>query len=125
MLTGGRDWLLGHAPSIADLSVYHPLWFVAKAGSAGADPAGRQAGRRGRDRAGPGLDAQAGAGRGGPGLRAGRPGHRRAQRLRPRRGRRELVGLSNDTVTLARDDERAGRVHVHFPRIRYVLRKAA
>jgi hypothetical protein len=27
-----------------------------------------------------------------------------------------LVGLSADEVVLARDDERAGRVHVHFPR---------
>jgi glutathione S-transferase len=35
----------------------------------------------------------------------------------------ELVGLSNSSVTLRRSDERAGIVHVHFPRIGYALRK--
>ena len=28
-----------------------------------------------------------------------------------------LVGLDDDEVVIARDDARAGRVHVHFPRI--------
>jgi len=36
----------------------------------------------------------------------------------------ELVGLSVDRITLRRVDERAGTVHVHFPRIGYALRKA-
>ena len=34
----------------------------------------------------------------------------------------ELVGLSHDRITLRRRDERAGIVHVHFPRIGYSLR---
>jgi glutathione S-transferase len=34
-----------------------------------------------------------------------------------------LVGLSPEQVTLARDDARAGRVHVHFPRHGFQLRK--
>ena len=34
-----------------------------------------------------------------------------------------LVGLSSETLTLRRSDERAGTVHVHFPRIGYALRK--
>ena len=34
-----------------------------------------------------------------------------------------LVGLSRDEIVLARNDERAGRVHVHFPRIGYQLKK--
>ena len=34
----------------------------------------------------------------------------------------ELVGLSHDRITLRRRDERAGTVHVHFPRIGYSLR---
>ena len=33
-----------------------------------------------------------------------------------------LVGLSIDDVTIERTDERAGRVHVHFPRIGYQLK---
>ena len=36
----------------------------------------------------------------------------------------ELVGLSHETVSLRRSDERAGTVHVHFPRIGYTLRAA-
>lgn len=35
----------------------------------------------------------------------------------------ELVGLSHESITLRRLDERAGTVHVHFPRIGYALRK--
>ena len=33
-----------------------------------------------------------------------------------------LVGLSLDEVVLQRDDPRAGRVHVHFPRIGYQIK---
>jgi glutathione S-transferase len=36
-----------------------------------------------------------------------------------------LVGLTRDEVVLARDDERAGRVHVHFPRLNFQIRKDA
>jgi glutathione S-transferase len=36
----------------------------------------------------------------------------------------ELVGLSDERISLRRSDERAGIVHVHFPRIGYALRKA-
>lgn len=35
----------------------------------------------------------------------------------------ELVGLTHESLTLRRVDERAGTVHVHFPRIGYALRK--
>ena len=36
-----------------------------------------------------------------------------------------LVGLDGDEAIVARDDPRAGRVHVHFPRIGYHVRAAA
>ena len=36
----------------------------------------------------------------------------------------ELVGLSHERISLRRTDERAGTVHVHFPRIGYSLRAA-
>jgi hypothetical protein len=34
-----------------------------------------------------------------------------------------LVGLSSDEVIVCRNDERAGTVHVHFPRIGYQIKK--
>ena len=34
-----------------------------------------------------------------------------------------LVGLGRDSVTIERQDERAGTVHVHFPRIGFQIRK--
>lgn len=34
-----------------------------------------------------------------------------------------LVGLSHERISLRREDERAGIVHVHFPRIGYSLKK--
>ncbi len=36
-----------------------------------------------------------------------------------------LVGLDGDEVVIARDDPRAGRVHVHFPRIAYQVKAVA
>ena len=36
-----------------------------------------------------------------------------------------LVGLGVERVTLARRDERAGLIHVHFPRLGFDLRRAA
>jgi glutathione S-transferase len=36
----------------------------------------------------------------------------------------ELLAATRTHYTLGRDDPRAGRLHVHFPRIGYVLRKA-
>ena len=36
-----------------------------------------------------------------------------------------LVGLTNQRVTLARQDPRTGTVHVHFPRSGFQVQKAA
>ena len=36
MLRDGRDFLLGSAATIADFSVYHPLWFIRRAGQLAA-----------------------------------------------------------------------------------------
>ena len=33
-----------------------------------------------------------------------------------------VVGLDDDEVVIARDDARAGRVHVHFPRIGFHIK---
>lgn len=35
----------------------------------------------------------------------------------------QLVGLGREEVTVARTDERAGRVHVHFPRLAFQIKK--
>ena len=35
----------------------------------------------------------------------------------------QLVGLGRDEVTIARTDEQAGRVHVHFPRLAFQIKK--
>ena len=42
--------------------------------------------------------------------------------LEPTQG--ELVAATRMHYTLRRTDERAGTVHVHFPRIGYILKKA-
>ncbi len=36
-----------------------------------------------------------------------------------------LIAATRTRYTLARTDPRAGDVHVHFPRVGYVLRRAA
>ena len=36
-----------------------------------------------------------------------------------------LLAATRTHYTLARNDERAGRLHVHFPRIGYVLKAVA
>jgi glutathione S-transferase len=136
MLSDGRPWLLG------DLSVYHPLWFVTRTGPLAEifQPhealrawMGRVAAIGHGERAGK-LDGAAAIALAkastprpalveeGLGFAAGD-----AVTVTPYDYARDsvagtLVGLSCRTVTLAREDERAGRVHVHFPRIRYTLR---
>jgi hypothetical protein len=40
----------------------------------------------------------------------------------PVKGR--IVGLSNDEVAIEREDERAGRVVVHFPRVGFQIKKS-
>ncbi|MDN3922891.1 glutathione S-transferase family protein [Roseateles violae] len=144
MLADGRDFLCGGLPSIADFAVVHCLWFIRRAGPLAAimAPHERLAAWYERVRAfGHGqstamsseeaIALAAAANRHAevevmPGL-----GFEPGQALTvtpldyafdPVAG--ELVGLTNDSVTLRRRDERAGIVHVHFPRIGYALRKA-
>ena len=144
MLADGRPWLLGEQASIADLSVYHPLWFVTRTGPLAGIFAPHEAlrawmgrvaaighgGRAGKlDGAGAIALARASTPRPalveeGLGFAAGD-----AVTVTPYDYARDavagtLVGLSCRTVTVAREDERAGQVHVHFPRIRYALRAA-
>ena len=144
MLADGRPWLLGDAPCIADLSVYHPLWFVTRTGPLADILAPHEAlrvwmgrvaaighGERAGKLDGAGAIELARASRPQPvqvepglGFEAGQ-----AVTVTPYDYARDavagtLVGLSCRTVTVAREDERAGRVQVHFPRIRYTLKQA-
>ena len=143
------DWpfLLGALPSIADFSAYHPLWFTrtrtpAMAEILNATPAvlewmDRMAemGHASFEKCSA-ADAIAIAAAATPaplpgevfqdehGIALGSQVTIRSENfgLEPTHG--ELVAATRMHYTLRRTDERAGTVHVHFPRIGYILKKA-
>ena len=143
------DWpfLLGALPSIADFAAYHPLWFTrtrtpAMAEILNATPAvldwmDRMAaiGHDRQEKCSP-LDAIAAAAAATPaplhvdvfqdehGIALGSQVIIRSENfgLEPTEG--ELMAATRMHYTLRRTDERAGLVHVHFPRIGYILKKA-
>jgi glutathione S-transferase len=142
------DWpfLLGAMPSIADFSAYHPLWFTrtrtpAMAGILNTTPAVLVWMDRLADMGHAGFekfsaaDAIAVAGASVPAALEGdtfQDEHSialgtqvtiRSENfgLEPTAG--ELVAATRMHYTLRRTDERAGTVHVHFPRIGYVLKR--
>ncbi|UXH77191.1 glutathione S-transferase family protein [Roseateles amylovorans] len=142
MLADGRPWLLGEQTSIADLSVYHPLWFVTRAGAQAEILARHEAlkawmarvaaigygERAGKLDGAQAIDLARGATPVSTTVVAGL-GFAAGDRVTvtPMDYARdavagELVGLDPRRVTIARDDERAGRVQVHFPRIGYALK---
>jgi glutathione S-transferase len=139
LLAPGQKFLLGQAPCIADFSVVHSLWFIHRAppvtsilapfdklqgwyervlafghgrsdklSSSDAIGIAAQAGTHAPTQVEPGLGFEAGAEVTVSATDYGTdlvPG--------------TLVGLSTNEVVIARRDERAGTVHVHFPRIAY------
>jgi len=144
----GQDFLFGSQPCVADFAAYHPLWFTqertpALAGifdatpevktwmarmkaighgtsgscsgeealqvSRNATPANQQ-GEVFQDEHGIALGSQVT-------IAADNFG------LEPTEG--ELISASSTRYTLRRTDERAGTVHVHFPRVGFTLKKAA
>lgn len=142
-LADGRPYLFGEAPCIADFSVAHNGWYVRRGGSSVAQiiqkrPAlnawldrmlaiGHGANQRMRSEqaiaiaaAAQPLPAQVQTGLG---FEAGQPVTVTPMDygLDPVAG--TLVGLDNDAVAVARSDQRAGLVHVHFPRRGYQIRK--
>lgn len=142
----GQPFLLGDAPCIADFAAYHPLWFTrvvnpAMAGILDATP-GVLAW----------MDRMAAIGHGQPskltsteaiavaaaaepaplpqeafqddhGIALGSRVTVAAQSFGTETTEGTLVAATRTHVTLARTDERAGRLHVHFPRIGYVLKE--
>ena len=143
------DWpfLLGALPSIADFAAYHPLWFTrtrtpAMAGILNATPAvlawmDRMAeiGQASFEKLSA-TDAIAIAQAATPaalhddvfqdehGIALGSQVTIRSENfgLEPTQG--ELIAATRMHYTLRRTDERTRTVHVHFPRIGYILKKA-
>ena len=140
----GSTYLFGNSPTIADFSVYHPLWFVATkplAGELFKDypnvrrwMAGVKALGHGNSTEISSTEALAiakdtkikleGEGSALPDLQ---PGDTIVVAptdygIDPVQGR--LVYCNDVEVVLAREDERAGKVAVHFPRLNYSIKKA-
>jgi glutathione S-transferase len=146
LLGDGRSWLLGESLSIADFSVYHSIWFVARGGPpaailegyerVGAWRSRMQAIGHGNSERLDSADAVALAARSTHaklaagefiethGLAFGSPVTIAAidYGCDPVSG--ELVLSRPDEIGLVRTDPRAGTVVVHFPRIGFEIKKA-
>jgi len=144
MLADGRRFLLGNAASIADFSTAQSIWFMRRAAASAAIvdayPAiGAWFARVtafGHGESTPMASADAIA------LAAGTKSHARtsvsegtamapgdavavsASDYAHDEVAGTLVGLDGDEIVVARDDARAGRVHVHFPRIGFHVKAA-
>jgi glutathione S-transferase len=144
----GQDFLMGSAPCVADFAVYHPLWFSRKrvpvmAGILDVAP-GVLAWMDRMAAIGHGpmekysatesiaaCAASAGAAvqndttfQDEHGIALGSQVTVSAESFGPEPTEGELVAATRTRYTLRRTDERAGTVHVHFPRIGFVLKKA-
>ena len=140
-------FLLGAKPSIADFAAYHPLWFTrnrtpALVGIFNATPAviewmDRMAAMgHGEFEKFSALDAIAVAAAATPaalhddifqddhGIALGSPVTISSEGFGVEPTQGELVAATRMHMTLRRFDERAGLVHVHFPRIGYSLKAA-
>jgi len=144
-LSDGRPFLFGETPSVADLSLYHSVWFmhvrlpeearplrgfalieawrrrIAAFGNGEmtelAAAAALDIAREAAPAAAAGSDATDPAGR--------RPGQRVTVSADdtgrdPVSGR--LVRSAVDEIVIAREDPRVGLVHVHFPRAGFIVR---
>jgi glutathione S-transferase len=140
-LANGGAYLFGEAPCIADFSVAHNGWYVRRGGElahhskapgarwlarphAGDRPwAVRSPAKRRRHQIAAAAEPLPATVQSGLGFEAGEPVTVTPMDygLDPVAG--TLAGLDNDTVTLQRTDPRAGRVHVHFPRRGYQIKK--
>lgn len=146
MLADGRDYLLGAQPTVADLAVYHPLWFLTARTQRLAfelAPFPRIAAwmqrvrgfGHGRPQPMPAAEAIAIARAASPAPLPPSSPHPEDPplgsevRVRADDNGQEvtqgtLVHLAADEIALRREDERAGEVVVHFPRLGYDLRPA-
>ncbi|QDL37639.1 glutathione S-transferase family protein [Rhodoferax sediminis] len=142
-----QSFLLGAAPCIADFAAYHPLWFTrhrtpAMAGILDHTPSvlawmDRMAAiGHDQEQAFSAAEAIALAAQSTPaplknepfqdehGIALGSQVVITSESFGPEPTQGELIAATRMHYTLRRSDERAGTVHVHFPRIGYILKKA-
>ena len=143
-----QAFLLGSAPCVADFAAYHPLWFTrtqtsVMAGILDATPGvlawmdrmaalGHGQSQRMTATESIALCAQSTPTSVGNepfldehGIPLGSQVTISGDSFGPEPTQGELVAATRMHYTLRRTDERAGTVHVHFPRIGYVMKKAA
>lgn len=146
---GEQDYLFGAVPTLADFACYHPLWFTATrvpqmAGIFDATPnlrpwlvrmqAFSAAGKALRSDLTPQVAIElAASSTPAPvsgewvdehGIELGHQGAITAEKFGMEASVGELVSASASRYTIARTDSRAGRVHVHFPRLGFSLKRA-
>ncbi len=144
MLADGRPFLLGTAPCIADFSTAQSVWFIKRAPPVAAvlAPFTRLQAWYERVMAfGHGSSTQMTSAQA---IEVAATGSHAALSFEAEAGLEEgdevtvtptdyahdavagrLVGLGPDEVVIARSDERAGNLHVHFPRIAFQIKKQA
>ncbi|MDP3822866.1 MAG: glutathione S-transferase family protein [Burkholderiales bacterium] len=142
MLTDGRPFLLGALPSIADFSTVQSVWFIKRAPPVATVLASftrlqawyERVTAFGHGHSTPMTSAEA--------IAVAAAGSHAALSFEAEAGLEEgdevtvtptdyahdavagrLVGLGADEVVIARSDERAGELHVHFPRIAFQIKK--
>ena len=144
----GQNFLFGDQPCVADFAVYHPLWFTqertpALAAILDATPEVKTWMAR-MKAIGHGTHSKCSADEALQAARSATPAALQGEvfqdehgialgssvviaadnfGLEPTEG--ELVAATRTRYTLRRTDERAGTVHVHFPRVGFTLKKAS
>jgi glutathione S-transferase len=147
LLADGRPFVLGDQVSVADLAPYHSLWFVVERGKVSIPPVAEH------PRVSAWMERVKSIGHGTPSelsstdaieiARSGTPAATEAADGNDPAGRKpgmkvkvtpddtgrdpvvgELVGSSAREIVIRRTDERAGTVHVHFPRLGFVVAPA-
>lgn len=144
----GQDFLFGDQPCVADFAVYHPLWFTqertpALAGIFDATPEVKTWMAR-MKAIGHGTPGKCSAEEALQIAKSAKPANVQSEvfqdehgialgsqvviaadnfGLEPTEG--ELVAVTHNQYTLRRTDERAGTVHVHFPRVGFTLKKVS
>jgi len=143
MLADGRNYLLGAEPTLADCALYNPVWFIKERLGPAASPLDRLprigawsermkafgAGSRQDITAAEALEIAKAAKPAPAGVDTNDPsGLKAGQKISvtpddtgrvPVSG--ELVGLSADRISIARNDPRVGDVVVHFPRAGFII----
>ncbi len=143
----GQTFLLGEAPCVADFAVYHSLWFTRVRVPVMADILDRTPGvlawmdrmaaiGHGQMQKSNATESIAAAARSQRvslendafqdehGIALGSQVTITAESFGPEPTQGELIAATRTRYTLRRTDDRAGTVHVHFPRIGFVLKKA-